>query len=275
MPRLRERRRHNRWKAPSKREKYARRYKFSKKNRTSLKTGLSHGPNDFCRKGLRGTLIHMNESPKSGIILPSLCEPRCLICKGRQPGCIGGKRTERNLGIYQKSIVIAKQRLKEINDESMEKIEFFRNLAFFYYLQTILLQANMLSLRTPRPSQVFFSLYNQRLTVQRPPQYPEIWVAFQNQLDKDIVVACLPWKTEPRSVAFKQEHRKRFMCLGGSARFLAMHLVPPTQRCRFYIRSLIFQRFFGQSSIHRLIQSGGLDPNYYVYQCRSESYFGK
>ena len=202
-------------------------------------------------------------------IIRSGCPASCPICKGREPGCPGlWERKPRNLHRYEESVDYAKERLGRENERQMTHLRFFRTLACLYYLRTFTFSFRV-------PAQVFFSLYDQNLTVQRNRHYPVIWVAFQNRLDEADVAACLKWKTEPRCVVLSQIQRKILMCLGGSTRLLAMLLVPNTQGCCRYLRFYILGRLFGQKTIHRLIRAGGLDPFVFTHQCRSEAYFGR
>lgn len=260
MPRIKDRKRHNRWKAPSKSEKRARRSEFSKNHRDSAKTGLSHGPHDTVRSGLSGPFIYVYKSP-------SRCTSDCLFCKGSQPGCLDGERSEKKLRIYQKSVTHVEKQLREKNDGCMRNIVFFRTFDYLYYLRTF-----TFTLSFGNPSQVFFSLYDQSLTVQRNPHYPVEWVAFQNRLDSS---PFLTWKREKRCIVLSPKQKNTLMYLGRSARFLAMYLVPNTQRCCRDLRFHILGRFFGQKSIYRAIKAGGLNPKSYTKQLRPELYFGE
>jgi hypothetical protein len=266
MPKIRYfKRRHNRYKS-SKFDKCRRRWKFTEKQKRDSKTGLSRSKNDVGRSCYYGPLTYEYESPANGLILKSRCPFDCPICKGREPGCQGSpERTEKNLSIYQASVARAEQKLRQENDGYKRHLVFFRTLAYLYYLRTF-----TFSFRNP--SQVFFSLYDQSLAVVKYPYYPEQWVAFQNRLDSS---PFLTWKREKRCIVLSPNQRKSFMCIGGSSAFLAMHLVPSTQRLKVHLRSHILRRLFGQKSFRRLIQAGGLDPNGHMHQCCSKAYFGE
>ena len=241
-----------------------RRWKYASKYIEDPRTGFSRSEGDIGRSDLYGPHIHTRPSPKcTNITLKSRCRRDCPICRGEEPGCRGGSVTVGKLRRYQESVANAELKLTRDNDEYMRKIGFFRALACLYYLRTFTFSFRNLS-------QVFFSLYNQSLTVERNPNYPVKWVAFQNRLDS---LPFLTWKTEPRCVVFSQRQKNSLICLGGSTRFLAMLLVFATQRCG-YLRSHILIRLFRKKSIHRLVRAGGLNPSVFTYQCRSESYFG-
>lgn len=263
MPKVR--RRQTRYKAVSKYGKNTRRMIFTKHNQEDSRTGLSRGPNDVCRSG--DPLIHVHVSPKCNFMrIRSRCPLNCLICHGREPGCLSGDRREKNLDIYQASVNDAELELQKENAKYEKYLGFFRTLALLYYLRRFTFS----SFRNP--SQVFFSLYYQSLTVEKNPCYSVKWVAFQNRLDSS---PFLTWKREKRCIVLSQKQRKSLICLGGSTRFLAMHLVSANQRCE-YLRFQILRRLFGQKSIRRLIQAGGLDPNVGSnHQCCTQYYFGE
>ena len=261
MPKIR--RRQRKYKATSKYDKRTRRMIFTKHHQKDSRTGLSHGPNDVCRSG--DPLIHVHVSPKCNFMrIRSRCPLNCPICHGREPGCLSGERKEKNLSIYQASVNDAELQLRKENDEYNRYIVFFRTLAYLHYLR-----AFTFSFRNT--SQVFFSLYYQSLTVEKNPCYPVKCVAFQNRLDSS---PFLTWKREKRCIVLSPKQRKNVICLGGSTRFLAMHLVSANQRCE-YLRFQILRRLFGQKSIHRLIQAGGLDPNVFSHQGSTKYYFGE
>jgi hypothetical protein len=271
MPRLKNRKRHNRWKAPNKNKKWARRRKFSKKHRHSTKTGLKHGPHDYVRSGYHGPLDYCRLSKKSAkLTIWSRCPQSCLICRGEEPGCKGGwERRQIKLRRYEESVEHAKERLRRENDKYMRYMCFFRTLASLFYLQLFTFFS-----RNPSPRQVFFSLYDQSRTVERYPCYPStVRLAFQNRLAEAHVAECLKWKTEKRWLVLSPRQRKRLMCLGGSARNLAMVLAPATQRCEHF-RFHILSRLFEKKSFLRLIQAGGLNK-YDVCTLCTVSYFGE
>jgi hypothetical protein len=266
MPKIRYfKRRHNRYKS-SKFDKCRRRWKFTEKQKRDSKTGLSRSKNDVGRSCYYGPLTYEYESPANGLILKSRCPFDCPICKGREPGCQGSpERTEKNLRIYQASVAGVELELRLENGVYEGHLVFFRTLAYLHYLQEF-----AFSLRNPTP--VFFSLYEQSLAVVRYPWYPQKRVAFQNSLDS---TPFLTWKREKRCVVLETKQIKSSMYLGGITTFLSMHLVPSTQRSKVYLRSHILRRLFGQKTIHRLIQAGGLDPNGHTPQCCSKAYFGE
>ena len=258
--------RKRRYKASGRSEKYRREREFTLRHQEDSTTGLSRGKGDTGRSGLHGGLIHQSVSLKCNwVILKSRCPPDCPICKGREPGCQGGLvRRQKKIAIYLASVEYAKQELRKENDGYKRHLVFFRTLAYLHYLR-----AFTFSFRNP--SRVFFSLYYQNLTVQRNPSYPVKWVAFQNPLDSS---ELLDWKREKRCIVLSPNQRKTLMCLGGSAKFLGMHLVSDTQRCE-YLRTHLLGRLFGPNSFGRLIKAGGLDPNRHTHQCCSKSYFGE
>ena len=267
MPKIKKRQ--NRYKA-SRNDKRWRRAVFTQNYQKDSRTGLSRSAKDVGRSGLYGPLNYEHISPKYIlVILKSRCPLDCLICKGRQPGCQGGwERKEKNLSIYQASVARAEQQLRQENDGYKRHLVFFRTLAYLYYLRTF-----TFSFRNPSP--VFFSLYDQSLAVVRYPYYPEKWVAFQNRLDSAHSASFLTWKREKRCIVLSPKQRKSFMCLSGITTFLAVHLVPSTQRLKVYLRTHILRRLFGLKSFRRLIQAGGLDPNGHIHQCCSKAYFGE
>lgn len=266
------RRRHRRYKAPSKREKRCREARFTENHEFDFKTGLSHGEHDFCRIGLYGPLNYATQSPKwSSKNTISRCPLGCPICHGREPGCLGGERTERKFRQYQQSIAHAEEQLKQENNQYFRYISYFRTLGFLSYLRTF-----TFSFENPR--RVFFSLYDQSVTVQMNPRYPKKWVAFQNKMDSS---PFLTWKREKRCLVISPKQKKVFVCTGAITRFLVMRLFAPpplygggaTNRLR-YARYQVLRLLFGKKSICRLIKAGGLNLTDYTYQCCSESYFG-
>lgn len=239
-------------------------------NKIDPVTGLYRSHGDTGRSGHNGCLEYEHPSLKCYWKKKySRCPKDCVICGGEEPGCQGGwERKQIKLRKYQESIDYVVQNLRKDNDEYMRHLAFFRTLACLYYLRIFTLPS-----RNPTPSQVFFSLYDQRLTVQRNPHYPVRWLAFQNRLDEACIASVLLWKIEKRRVVLSPKQRKNLMCLGGSTRLLVMFLVSNTQRYG-HLRSNILRRLFGKKSICRLIRAGGLDPNNHIHQCGTRSYFG-
>jgi len=252
------RKRHRRYKQRDLQNKYARHRKFTKKYIKNPKTGFSHGLHDFVRSGACGPLMSHCEFP---LLKKCRCPPDCLICGGEEPGCPGGKRTENKHRIYQESVKDAEERLLRENAKYEKHLVFFRTLEFLCYLRTFTFSSGY-------PGRVFFSLYDENLSVQRNPQYPVEWVAFQNRLDS---FPFLTWKREKRKLVFSARQIKTMMCIGGSTRFLAMQLVSSTQKCRSYI----LRRIFGKNSLLRLIQAGGLDKTNNYDGCLPQIYFGE
>jgi hypothetical protein len=241
-------------------------FKFGGKYIIDSKTGLSRSEGDTGRSGLHGPLTYIRQSSKNTFSkIISRCPQDCPICHGEEPGCQGGwERKEKNLSRYRTSIDYAEQQLRKENSKYEKHLVFFRALAFLCYLRAFTFSSRY-------PSRVFFSLYYQSLAVDRNPYYPVKWVAFQNRLDS---FPFLTWKREKRFIVLSPKQRKSLICLDGSTRFLVMHLVSANQRCE-YLRIQILRRLFGQKSIRRLLQAGGLDPNDFTHQCCTKFYFGE
>ncbi len=239
---------------------------FIKNYRIDSITGLFRGKNDVARSGLHGPLTYVKESPKCNFKkIFSRCPPHCPICHGSEPGCPGGQRTETKYREYQDSVAYVEQKLRQENDKYERYLVFYRTFALLHYLR-------LLTFSSGNPSQVFFSIYyyDQGVTVQRNPNYPVKWVAFQNRLNS---APILTWKREKRCLVLFLKQKKMLMCLSGSTKFLAMRLVPSIQKWGRHARSSIFDRFFGRDSILRL--TGGLDPNDDTYQHCPKYYFGE
>jgi len=214
-------------------------------------TGMFRSPGDVGRSGMfedqTYTVFTKNRNRK----LPSRCHTTCEICGGTSPGCLPGERKEKNQQNYASSVSYIVNKMKISNVHSMNRIAICRSLSCLSYLQVITLSRTL-------AANSFHLYFNRDVWITPRPYYPSFEVAFQNLISSE---PYLTWKREPRCVVLSKRQRKNLMCLAGISQLLSKSLAYHSSARYEYmsLRSSILKRLFGQNSIRRLIQAGGLN----------------
>jgi hypothetical protein len=206
-------------------------------------SGFFRHPGDNGRNILFGGYPYRKIS-SSGKTERSRCDELCPLCHGSEPGCFPGIRRDRNMRRYEASKRFAEQTLLEENREGLSRLELYRNMSFFYYLrkfsQTRIFERFRYCLNFSKENFVCKAYY------------PIKYIAFQNTLSGR---GYLTYWREPISIVLSSRKMQKFLCISGMSIQCAKNLLKanPDPRVNKFLLNQILTRFFGSSSIRKII----------------------
>lgn len=262
MPKIR--RRHNRYKEPNKGQKHWRKHNFTFRNIRDSKTGLIRSRKDTGRSGRYGPLDNIIVSKKSAKVqLRTRCNKDCPICKGRtEPGCVPGRRHEEKMALYHDSVARIEEKLSNENKRGLSRLELYRNMIFFYFLQKFTFKSGNFTERFN------FCLYFSTENFVLGDYYSIEYLRFQNTLSSR---PYLIYRREPNSLVLSARTLRKFLCISGMSLVCARIFLRNEGKTIRWLLPLFCKKLFFRKSIRRIIGAEWLRLFEHVEQSETPS----